>query len=372
MKAMPAPLPPPRESDPSGHRRIAIAVALALVVGFAWGMLRLSHLRFAPSEWAPSTWVDGQAGKQINQALGVLPGQAWVDRESAALRYRFLGDLGPQVLEGCPGWLFYRDGLRPAPGFSGAFAQRQILMRHWAAEWKKAGVPLIVLTVPDKSRIEAAMLCGLRVAAPFPGRFDEWQHALASAEVPFVDLRPALGAVSQAFYRTDVHMSQEGAEAAAESTAKAAFPILGGKGAQQFTSSTAAAAEPRMGDLIVLAGLEHAPRGWRPELEQLVPEHIEPVRRGGLLDEGPSAQVLLLGDSNGLRSEFAERLGRQLGGEVWNLSQDGGYFSGAMLAALERQKTLPRSLKLVLWQFSELSLSLPLTPAEQRALDAIR
>ena len=77
VKAMPAPLPPPRESDPSGHRRIAIAVALALVVGFAWGMLRLSHLRFAPSEWAPSTWVDGQAGKQINQALGVLPGQAW-------------------------------------------------------------------------------------------------------------------------------------------------------------------------------------------------------------------------------------------------------------------------------------------------------
>jgi len=167
-------------------------------------------------------------------------------------------------------------------------------------------------------------------------------------------------------------MTQEGADAAADISAKAALPILGGKGTQKFTSSSGAEAVPRMGDLIVLAGLEHAPKGWRPELEQVVPEHIEPVRSGGLLDEGTSAQVILLGDSNGLRSEFAERLGRQLGGEVWNLSQDGGYFSGAMLAALDRQRTLPHSLKLVVWQFSELSLSLPLTPAEQRALDAIR
>jgi len=369
--AIPAPLPP-SESDLSGHRRIAIVVALALAAGFVWGVLRLSQLRFAPSEWAPSTWVDGQAGKQVNKALGTLPGQTWVDRASAALRFRFFGDLGPQVLEGCPGWLFYRDGLRPAPGSSGAFVQRAELMRHWAAQWKKTGIHLLVLTVPDKSRVQAAQLCGLRVAAPLTGRLDEWQHALAGGEVPFVDLRSALGAVPQAFYRTDVHMTQEGAEAAADISAKAALPILGGKGTQEFTSSSGAEAVPRMGDLIVLAGLEHAPKGWRPELEQVVPEHIEPVRSGGLLDEGTSAQVILLGDSNGLRSEFAERLGRQLGGEVWNLSQDGGYFSGAMLAALDRQRTLPHSLKLVVWQFSELSLSLPLTPAEQRALDAIR
>lgn len=97
--AIPAPLPP-SESDLSGHRRIAIVVALALAAGFVWGVLRLSQLRFAPSEWAPSTWVDGQAGKQVNKALGTLPGQTWVDRASAALRFRFFGDLGPQVLEG--------------------------------------------------------------------------------------------------------------------------------------------------------------------------------------------------------------------------------------------------------------------------------
>lgn len=369
---MPAPLSPPGESDPSGHRRIAIVVALALAAGCAWGVLRLSQLGFAPSEWEPSTWVDGQAGKEVNQALGTLPGRTWTARASSALRYRLLGDLGEQVREGCPGWLFYRDGLRPAPGFSGAFEERLKLMRHWARQWQKTGIRLLVVTVPDKSRVEAAQLCGLRVAAPLPGRLDAWQGVLAGAGLSFVDLRPALDAVPQAFYRTDVHMTQEGAEAAAGSAAREALAILGGKGPQQFTSSRAPNAEPRMGDLIVLAGLEHVPRGWRPEIEQFVPEHIEPVRSGGLLDEGPSAQVLLLGDSNGLRSEFAERLGRRLGREVWNLSQDGGSFSAAMLAALGRLDAMPPSLKLVVWQFSELSLSLPLTRAEQLALDAIR
>ena len=42
--AIPAPLPP-SESDLSGHRRIAIVVALALAAGFVWGVLRLSQLR---------------------------------------------------------------------------------------------------------------------------------------------------------------------------------------------------------------------------------------------------------------------------------------------------------------------------------------
>ena len=356
----------------AGHRRTALFIAIALVAGLLWGTLRLAQLRFAPSEWQPSTWVDGRAGRLVNTALGTLPGQSSMDRWSAAFRYRFLGDLGNQVREGCPGWLFYRDGLRPPPGHVGVMSQRLALMRHWAERLNSAGVNLLVVTVPDKSRIEAEQLCGLQQSPVSQARWDAWHLALAESAVPFVDLRSTLGALPQAFYRTDVHMAPAGTEAAANRIAKSLLPRLNGKGDQQFTETHGQQPEVRMGDLIVLADLAEAPAGWRPPLERFVPERIEAQRSGGLLDEGAPVEVVLVGDSNGLRNAFSERLGRSIGREVWNLSQDGGYFSGAMLSAFARQDSWPSSLKVVVWVFSELSLSLPLSAEEQRALDSIR
>ena len=323
-------------------------------------------------QWTVGSWMDGHAGTQLNQALGALPKQAEITRWTAALHYRFLGDLGPQVVQGCPGWLFYRDGLRPQPGHTAVFAQRMALARHWIDVLERAGVRVVVSVVPDKSRIEAKHLCGLRMSPILERRFGEFQQALMAERVPVVDLRPALSALPQAFYRTDVHMAPDGAQAAAGRVAEIALPLLGGSGTQQFESRRGAALQPRMGDLIVLAGLEHVPDGWRPPIEHIVPERIEAVQAGGLLDEGPVAEVVLLGDSNGLRSEFAERLGRGLGRQIWNQSQDGGFFSGAMLSALARRSQWPSGIKVVVWQFSELSLSLPLSADEHRALAALR
>ncbi len=370
--ASPSPSPSPCDAFQAGHRLIAWVIGLVLVVGCAWGVFRLTRLQFDAADFQPSTWVDGHAGNQLNKALGVLPGQGEIDLWSAALRYRLLGDLGPQVAEGCSGWLFYRDGLRPQPGNEGAFDERLKLMRAWTERLAKAGIRTVVAVVPDKSRIEAAQLCGLRVSQPMRARMDAFQQALAERGVAHIDLRPTLAALPQAYYRTDVHMAPAGAEAAAGQVAQAALPGLGGKGAQAFGDVRGNAPEPRMGDLIVLAGLEKAPDGWRPPLESFVTEQIRPLQAGGLLDEGPAAEVMLLGDSNGLRSEFAGRLGRALGREVWNQSQDGGFFAGAMLAALGRQGQWPASLKVVVWQFSELSLSLPLSAAERKALAELR
>ncbi len=366
--------PPLSTCDASqpGHRLIAWAIGLVLLVGCAWGVFRLTRLQFDAADFQPSTWVDGHAGNQLNKALGVLPGQGEIDLWSAALRYRLLGDLGPQVAEGCPGWLFYRDGLRPQPGSEGAFEERLKLMRAWTERLAKAGIRTVVAVVPDKSRIEAAQLCGLAFSHSMRARLDAFQQALAAQGVAHIDLRPTLGALPQPFYRTDVHMSPTGAEAVAERIAQTLLPWLGGRGDQRFDEVRGSAPQPRMGDLIVLAGLENAPEGWRPPLESFVPEQIQPVHTGGLLDEGPPAEVMLVGDSNGLRSEFASRLGRGLGREVWDQSIAGGYFSGAMLATLDRQKQWPSSLKVAVWQFSELSLSLPLSAAERKALAALR
>jgi len=369
-----APLPPDNAVEPSdnkpappSHRLHAAVVAVLLALGMGWGAWCLVKAQINPAEVAPSAWRDGSAGSVLNQALH-MPMQTALDTWNASLRYRALGDLGDQVAMGCPQWLFYRDGLRPPPGVH-VFNERLRLMRHWVEELRQKQVQVLVVAVPDKSRVEADRLCGLPVSLPMRQTLDAWQNALREQGVPFVDLRDALQAApAPRFFRTDVHMNAQGAQAAAARVAEAALPLLQGPGNQAFKTEPPAPPAPRMGDLIVLSGLEHARPGWRPELEVVSEQKIEPVRAGGLLDEAPPVEVLLAGTSNGRRSQFAERLGMGLGREVWNMSLDGGQFSGALQIALKQREQWPKSLKLLIWEFSENALSLPLTADEKAVL----
>ena len=50
---------------------------------------------------------------------------------------------------------------------------------------------------------------------------------------------------------------------------------------------------------------------------------------------------------------------------------DGGQFSGAMVKAFAQAERWPASLQLVIWEFSENTLSLPLTDDEKQALKQI-
>ena len=366
----PAPLPP--AAPARAHLPTTVVVIVLLVIGLLAGGWMLGKAKIPAASLAPARWADGEAGRAINEALK-LPVQAQADLATAALRYRLLGDLGPQVALGCPDWLFYRDGLRPQPG-AGAqvLAQRVRLMQHWSAQLKAQGVQVLVVVVPDKSRVEQANTCGLRHSASMRARLGQWQQALHAAQVSSTDLLPVLqGADAPMFFRTDVHMNRLGAQRAADAVAASALPLLGGPGGQAFEVGAPGPAKPRMGDLIVLAGLEKAPPAWRPTLDQEPEQVIAPLRSGGLLDDTPPVEVLLLGSSNGRRSLFAERLGNALGREVWNQSLDGGQFSGALLAAWPQRAQWPPTLKLVVWEFSEMALSLPLTDGEQATLAEI-
>ena len=70
------------------------------------------------------------------------------------------------------------------------FDERVRLMRHWADQLRQRQVQLLVVAVPDKSRIEADRLCGLPASQPMRRVLDDWQRALQAQGVPFVDLRP--------------------------------------------------------------------------------------------------------------------------------------------------------------------------------------
>ncbi|AZL73988.1 alginate O-acetyltransferase AlgX-related protein [Pseudomonas oryziphila] len=351
------------------HRGYTAAVIGLLLLAQACGLWLLFNSKLDAAQLQPAAWFDGKAGKALGDALQPEL-QKNADTLSAAVRYRLLGDLGDQVVQGCPGWLFYRDGLRAQAGVKGAYEARLRLMQHWVGQLRSQGLQVLLVAVPDKSRIESQALCGLQQSPQLQARLGQWQASLASQGVPYADLGAALAHDAQTppqFFRTDVHLNADGAQRAADAVAASALALLDGKRDQLFTSSQVGAAQPRMGDLIVLAGLEHAASAWRPAVEDEHPQQIQVQRSGGLLDDTPPVQVLLAGSSNGRRSAFAERLGRNLGQQVWNQSLDGGQFSGALLAALGKRERWPASLKLVIWEFSESALSLPLT-ADERAV----
>lgn len=355
------------------HRGYTAAVIGLLLLAQACGLWLLFNSKLDAAQLQPAAWFDGKAGKALGDALQPEL-QKSADTLSAAVRYRLLGDLGDQVVQGCPGWLFYRDGLNAQAGVNGAYEARLRLMRHWVGQLRSQGLQVLLVAVPDKSRIESQALCGLQQSPQLQARLGQWQASLASQGVPYADLGAALAHGPQTqtqFFRTDVHLNADGAQRAADAVAASALPLLDGKRDQVFTSSQVGAAQPRMGDLIVLAGLEHAASAWRPAVEDEHPQQIQVQRGGGLLDDTPEVQVLLAGSSNGRRSAFAERLGRNLGQQVWNQSLDGGQFSGALLAALGKRERWPASLKLVIWEFSESALSLPLTADERAVLASL-
>ena len=366
---------PPSPADPptTGHRATAIVWMVLLVAGLAVGLWSLKHAEIKPEKSTHDAWMNGIAETAINQSLR-LPGQSWIEMAGAAARYRLLGDLGEQVVLGCPQWMFYHDGLRVQPGTrSDVVKQRLQLLEHWHEQLQARNVQTLVVAVPDKARVEEEYLCGRTMTKTMQARYDELSRTLAERNIAFADLRPVLEAQPEDMYfRTDVHMNAAGSQRAAEAVATKALTLLGGKrGTQRFDISPPSAPEPRMGDLLVLSGLKDAPTGWRPDIESVSSQTITPVRSGGLLDDTPPVQVLLAGSSNGLRSNFAEWLGNDLGQEVWNLSMDGGQFSGAMVKALAQEARWPASLRLVIWEFSENTLSLPLTDDEKTALKQI-
>lgn len=351
-------------NDSAGqHRHIAWLIASLLLLGFICACVSLATAHRDGTIFDLHGWRDGTLGHQIDRAIEV-PYATSLHGWEAAMRYRLFGDLGPKVVEGCPGWLFYRDGLQPegestlASGDTLTDAHVATL-KQYAETLRTAGIKLVVLTVPDKARVETSALCGLQQAPIMTQRLERWNHALDEAGVTHVDVLPALRQVEPAYWQTDVHWNARGAEAAATILSNAVLPLLGKRGDTHFTH-TQTTAEPRVGDLLKLAGLGDMPNGWRPTPDMDVNETVTPVIDGGLLDLGPPAEVLLVGSSFSRRSAFADRLGEQLGREIWNESLDDGQFDRAMQAMLAKRASWPASLKVVIWELSEDALSAPI------------
>ncbi|MEM5389103.1 cell division protein FtsQ [Paraburkholderia phymatum] len=345
------------------HRRIAWLVALILVIGCAGALASLVAQSRSGTPLDASGWRDGSLGRRLDRMISV-PYARTLHRWEAAARYRLLGDLGPQVREGCPGWMFFADGLHgplhrdDAHDGDDLMDARIATMHRYAEALRSTGIQLLVVTVPDKARVESEALCGLRQDALMTQRMSAWNRALNESRVAHVELLPVLQAARPAYFHTDVHWNARGAQAAAQAVAAAALQMLGKRGNTHYFHVTAPAA-PRVGDLLMLADLDAVPDAWRPAPDVVSAETLQVQRNLGLLDDGPDAEVLLAGSSFSRRSAFAERLGEQLGSEVWNVSLDDGQFDRALRAVWRDRSNWPRSVRVLIWEMSEDALSMP-------------
>lgn len=175
---------------------------------------------------------------------------------------------GDRVVVGRDGWLFLRhEVMATGAGLGATAAARTQAFAAARDAVRAAGAELLVVIVPDKSRVlpDLAGVAPERAAAKAPA-YGALLGELQALGVPTVDLAAVFQAVRAAqpqeelFYRGDSHWRPLGALAAARAVAAVieALPVagrLGPRGAVQLGPSETFEA---LGDLVAMLGLRTA------------------------------------------------------------------------------------------------------------------
>lgn len=362
---------------------------------------KLDLLPKAPT-WA--SFLDGRVTQGIADALAGAP----VPRESARIERGFswmaIGDLGPRVREGCQGWLFLADEFKPHPNAeANAQSRLQELVRA-KERLASQGARLLVAVVPDKSRMEAANLCGLYRPAVFDTRLKGWTDALAAAGVDVLDLQPAMTRTAAptegeddgpgAFLRTDTHWNERGARSAAQAVAQKVQAMGVNPSPTQQYLTTQQKPTARAGDLVRLAGIDSLPVSRQPQADiqrattfaatdgfDGIDKAVGATQANGsaatvapgnqaasassapteedLFGDAKAPNIAVIGTSFSRTSSFVPFLQAALNTTVVNAAMDGGDFSGAARQYFQGPTFKETPPALVIWEIPERVLQQP-------------
>ena len=359
----------------------ATGMILLMLAGFILNLHLLfsSDTRTGPATHSMMQLLDGTASNDIAAELAdtaLAEGAASLQR---AANWLVLGDLGPKVREGCPGWLFLAEELAVHPDATKASAAHLDQVINIQTALARRGITLFVAVVPDKSRIMASHLCALQRPATLGPRASQWVGQLQQRGVSAIDLTTALATLpDSAFLRNDTHWSQAGAEKAAIELAKT---IKAGLNAapeprQTFTVVTEPA-RPREGDLVRLAGIDWLPYRLQPAAEDVTPLRFETppapddttLSEDDLFGDANLPSVALIGTSFSRTSHFADFLAQALQTPIANQAKDGGAFSGAAYAYFQSSAFIQTPPKLLVWEIPERDLETPLSNDKAFSID---
>jgi len=328
----------------------------------------------------PVTWsafLDGKTTKQIADSLADTPLPQAAAKLERGLSWLAIGDLGPRVRQGCARWLFLTDELTVYKHAEANALARAAELSQVKERLARQGIALLVVVVPDKSRISDQLLCGLRRPAAFEHRVDDWIKAL-----PGVNVLSLAGDMQDPqeryFLRTDTHWNEKGADVAARAIAQRLREpgdyVLPAPTLQMRTEISAVVRRP--GDLVRLAGIDWLPEGLQPPADMMRPTRFVEMGAtpGETKDAGAAAadtgddlfgdtgvpSIAVLGTSFSRNASFIPFLETTLGTRVGNFARDGGEFAGAAHAYFNSPSFKGTPPKLVIWEIPERSLQRPL------------
>jgi alginate O-acetyltransferase complex protein AlgJ len=368
------PSPKPRQHT-LADRLSAPLVGAALLLFMATGLWSSVEsvldgtLAFKAENLTLASFLDGKLTSELNANLAKTPlPELFASWEQRAM-WRISGDSGNNVRTGCKDWLFLADELKLFPRREqNADARAQdVISVHNAL--KKRNIILVVAVVPDKTRIEAAHLCGLNRSTLFEERVHKWLAQLTAAGIVVVDLQPALKAVvnsgQQAYWRTDSHWNEAGAAAGAAVIAQKIISLSLALTPHQDFNVTRKAATQHQGDLVHLAGLDKLAPELQPRTEFWEESQFIPIEKPDSpkspqdrtdKDRSNHAQrpnTVLIGTSFSEMSNFVSFLEHDLHVRIDNFAINGGGFSKAPQAyfASDTFKNTPP--RLIVWEVPE-------------------
>jgi len=352
-----------RLSAPFVGAALLIFLALGLVSS-GYSMLN-GTLTLKPDNLSWGSFLDGKLTSELNDNLASTPLPEAAALGARYLLWQALGDTGKNVRVGCPDWLFLADELKPYPQREDnalARAQNVIALN---ASLAQRGIALVVVVVPDKSRIEAAHLCGLNRSTLFAGRLEQWLTKLTAAGVVTVDLQPVLQALldagQEAYLRTDTHWNEAGAEAAASAIAQRIKALNLELTPKQAFSVTRKDALPRAGDLVRLAGLDKLPVAAQPRADSVAESVFTPhgeanapaAAADDLFGDSGLPNTALIGSSFSRNSNFLAFLEAALGTKIGDFALDGGGFSKSAQAYFTSAAFKDTPPRLIVWEIPE-------------------
>jgi alginate O-acetyltransferase complex protein AlgJ len=357
---------------------MVVVLAAGLGLGIAAIMTPSAQRQLATASDFKSI-LGGRTASVVNTAMAHnLPVDAFFRGAGGMLRWRLFNSGGPQVWAGRRDWLYLMEELRPWPAAEAVMQGRVAVIQRVQAELRKKNIDLLVAVVPDKARIVSDAMNGPR-STQADGRYAAFLALLAKQGTKTVDLDAAMLKApdrDRLFWRTDTHWSQEGAVLSAGAIAAAVTTPI--DRATKFKTTAELLETDGPGDLLRLISLEHIPDGLpiplRPPIDRQHKEttkalEAEPAA-GGLLDDGPSIEVALIGSSFSVNANFGGRIQEALGATVTNFGEAGGGFAGAAqkyFSGLAFKDTPP---KLVIWEIPERLVVQPLN-ADDKALEAL-
>lgn len=313
---------------------------------------------------------DAAARRALTKELVTTPFTEALARWQRQADWLLLRDLGPEVQRGEDNWLFLDEELqlhRERAAHATARAQAVSAIARALAD---RHIALLVVVVPDKSRIESAHLGTLRRPPQLDARVRDWTATLGAANVATLDLSAVLaGASPSPFLHTDTHWNERGSWLAAHAVAQRLQAMHALPGDPVPSVVVSKQAREVRGDLLHLAGIDGLPASLQPAPDIDTQSVVETRNEStDLFGAAAVPSTVLIGTSFSRRSNFVPFLQLASRALVADFAMDGGDFSGAArryFAGEDFVKTPPRT---IVWEVPERAIEAPFGETEAQWL----